>query len=40
MVESLPCARLEEVADAGHDLHLDQPDRWRNVLLAFIAALG
>ena len=40
MAEWLPGARLAEIAQAGHDLHLDQPDRWRNVVLEFIATLG
>jgi pimeloyl-ACP methyl ester carboxylesterase len=39
MVESLPTARLIEVEDAGHDLHLDQPQRWREVLEEFLATL-
>ena len=40
MAGSLPGARLAEVEDAGHDLHLDQPARWRSVVVAFIATLG
>jgi pimeloyl-ACP methyl ester carboxylesterase len=39
MVESLPMAHLVEVEDAGHDLHLDQPQRWRMVLEDFLAVL-
>ncbi len=40
MVELLPGARLAEIADAGHDLHLDQPGRWREELEAFLATLA
>jgi pimeloyl-ACP methyl ester carboxylesterase len=40
MVESLQGARLAQIEDAGHDLHLDQPGPWRTVLNRFIAALG
>jgi pimeloyl-ACP methyl ester carboxylesterase len=40
MAELLPGARLAEIADAGHDLHLDQPERWRDVVLEFIDAVG
>lgn len=39
MVESLPTAHLIEVEGAGHDLHLDQPRRWREVLEGFLATL-
>ena len=39
MVKSLPTARLVKVEDAGHDLHLDQPERWREALEEFLAAL-
>lgn len=40
MAGRLPGARLAEIEDAGHDLHLDQPERWRSVVLEFIAARG
>jgi pimeloyl-ACP methyl ester carboxylesterase len=40
MAELLPGTELAEVEDAGHDLHLDQPERWRSVVLEFIATLG
>jgi pimeloyl-ACP methyl ester carboxylesterase len=38
MVDSLPDARLEQVEDAGHDLHLDQPARWHELLAGFLGA--
>jgi pimeloyl-ACP methyl ester carboxylesterase len=40
MADLRPGTRLAEIEDAGHDVHLDQPERWRNVLLEFIAGLG
>jgi pimeloyl-ACP methyl ester carboxylesterase len=39
MVARLPGARLAEIAGAGHDLHVDQPGRWRAALLRFLAEL-
>jgi pimeloyl-ACP methyl ester carboxylesterase len=39
MVSLQPRARLAEIADAGHDVHLDEPERWRSVVLEFICAL-
>jgi pimeloyl-ACP methyl ester carboxylesterase len=39
MVEKLTGARAAEIADAGHDLHLEQPARWRETLEAFLDAL-
>ena len=39
MVESVPHARLVEIEKSGHDLHLDQPLRWRETLEAFLSAL-
>jgi pimeloyl-ACP methyl ester carboxylesterase len=39
MAGLLPEASLAEIEDAGHDLHLDQPEQWRSVVLAFIAEL-
>jgi pimeloyl-ACP methyl ester carboxylesterase len=40
MVATAPNAGLAEIEDAGHDLHLDQPDRWRARLSAFLDELG
>jgi pimeloyl-ACP methyl ester carboxylesterase len=39
MAELLPHTRVAEIADAGHDLHLDQPGRWREVVENFLAGL-
>jgi pimeloyl-ACP methyl ester carboxylesterase len=39
MVEELAGARAVEIADAGHDLHLEQPLLWREALEAFLDAL-
>jgi pimeloyl-ACP methyl ester carboxylesterase len=36
MVERLPGARLVEIAEAAHDLHLDRPDEWREALICFL----
>jgi pimeloyl-ACP methyl ester carboxylesterase len=36
MVGSRPHVHLAEIEDAGHDLHLDQPERWREALEAFL----
>ena len=37
MMEAKPNSRLVEINDAGHDLHLDQPARWRQALELFLA---
>lgn len=37
MAHSIPQARLVIVPDAGHTVHLEQPQAWREVLLAFLA---
>lgn len=39
MVESHPSARLAGIEDAGHDLHLEQSQRWHTVLSQFLATL-
>jgi pimeloyl-ACP methyl ester carboxylesterase len=39
MVELLPASRYARVAGAGHDLHIEQPDRWRAVAEEFLAWL-
>lgn len=36
MLERLPGADLVEVAGAGHDVHLDQPDSWRHAIVDFV----
>jgi pimeloyl-ACP methyl ester carboxylesterase len=33
---SCPGARLAEIADCGHDLHLERPERWRDTLQRFL----
>jgi pimeloyl-ACP methyl ester carboxylesterase len=35
-----PAAQLAEIADARHDVHLEQARRWRAVLEPFLASLG
>lgn len=37
MLQLLPQSRLVEIADSGHDIHLDQPERWREALETFIS---
>jgi pimeloyl-ACP methyl ester carboxylesterase len=37
MMNAKPNARLIEIDDAGHDLHLDQPASWRQALETFLA---
>jgi pimeloyl-ACP methyl ester carboxylesterase len=39
MIASLPTARLADLPDARHDLHLDRPDEWRQALSAFLDSL-
>lgn len=39
MIETLPTASLAEIPDAGHDLHLEQPEAWHAVLGGFLATL-
>ena len=39
MIELLPTARLAEIEDAGHDLHLEQSERWQAALGDFLATL-
>jgi pimeloyl-ACP methyl ester carboxylesterase len=36
MIELQPKARLVEVADARHDVHLEQPAKWRRALESFL----
>ena len=37
MVERRPGAKLVEIADAGHDVHLDRPAEWRRALTEFLS---
>jgi pimeloyl-ACP methyl ester carboxylesterase len=39
MLELLPDSRLSEIADAGHDVHLDRPERWQAAVRDFLAEL-
>jgi len=39
MVELLRHARLVEIEKSGHDIHLDQPQRWRETLQEFLSTL-
>ena len=39
MAERLPGAKLVELPDAAHDLHLDRPDEWRQALIEFLDSL-
>jgi pimeloyl-ACP methyl ester carboxylesterase len=39
MVESNEHARLVTISDAGHDVHLEQPDAWREALTSFLTRL-
>jgi len=36
MIERLPGARLAELPDAGHDVHVDQPGAWTRTLGDFL----
>jgi pimeloyl-ACP methyl ester carboxylesterase len=40
MADALPGAALVEIADAGHDVHLDQPERWRTAVEEFLGHDG
>jgi pimeloyl-ACP methyl ester carboxylesterase len=37
MLALLPGAQFAQIDGAGHDLHLDQPERWRTVVTDFLA---
>ena len=39
MADALPGTTVAEIEDAGHDVHLDQPDRWRAAVQPFLAGL-
>jgi pimeloyl-ACP methyl ester carboxylesterase len=40
MVRTLPAAQLVSIAGAGHDVHLDAPEAWREVVQDFLAGLS
>lgn len=40
MTRLLPGSRLVEIPDAGHDVHLDQPARWRAAVEDFLASVA
>ena len=40
MVELQPSATLAEISGAGHDLHLEQPEKWREALETFLRNWG
>ncbi|MFL5816937.1 MAG: alpha/beta fold hydrolase [Conexibacter sp.] len=40
MVDRLPDTTFIELPGAAHDLHLDQPARWRDVVSAFLSELA
>jgi pimeloyl-ACP methyl ester carboxylesterase len=39
MIDRRPGAEVAEIAGAGHDVHLEQPKRWREVLTRFLTDL-
>jgi pimeloyl-ACP methyl ester carboxylesterase len=39
MARRLPTARLVEITEAAHDLHLDRPDEWQAVLTGFLNSI-
>lgn len=39
MASRLPAARIIELPDARHDLHLDRPQEWREALTTFLASI-
>jgi pimeloyl-ACP methyl ester carboxylesterase len=39
MLERQPRARLVEIPDSAHDVHLDRPDGWQQTLTAFLDSL-
>jgi 2-succinyl-6-hydroxy-2,4-cyclohexadiene-1-carboxylate synthase len=36
MLEALPDARLEVIPEAGHAVHLEQPEVWASVVESFV----
>lgn len=39
MAERLPTSRLAEIAEAGHDVHLDRPADWQRTVEEFLTSL-
>lgn len=39
MTRTVPGSQLVEIPDAGHDVHLDQPGRWRSAVEDFLRTL-
>ena len=39
MLELLPDSRLAEIPGVGHDVHLDQPERWESAVQDFLGEL-
>ncbi|MEU4570041.1 hypothetical protein [Micromonospora sp. NPDC023956] len=35
-----PTVTAVEIPDAGHDVHLDSPQRWRSVVTSFLRPPG
>lgn len=40
MLETLSTAKLVQIADAGHDVHLDRPGEWRRMVSEFLTDLA
>jgi pimeloyl-ACP methyl ester carboxylesterase len=40
MARRIPHRRFRQVADAGHDLHLEQPAAWQQVVMEYLQELG
>jgi pimeloyl-ACP methyl ester carboxylesterase len=40
MARRIPHGRFRQVANAGHDLHLEQPAAWRQVVTEYVQELG
>jgi pimeloyl-ACP methyl ester carboxylesterase len=40
MADLLPQAEVVQLSGAKHDLHLDQPERWREVVLGFLSSMS
>ncbi len=40
MARRIPHARYAQIVQAGHDLHLDHPERWRQLAEEFLRELS